>query len=267
MFNQWTAKRIQTKWGRRTAYYKQIGKNEWLCVEPSSAKSFLVSYSIFENDKIVARPMQGEFYNPNYAKRQADKWVESGDHLTPNEHSPQVINQRQFQEAFFKIWMSAWQTRFGNNPTILGETLSHHQWNVAGVMIFLFYPLTTNEIYTALFHDIAEGLLGDMNTYAKDDYPEMAAEYEKVEVQLRREWGVNMECLTPKEHARFKAADRICASMHLILSGRGEEEKEAWFAEGGTRDRVLKPFSDAEVVRITPFINKLREMAHNGRRI
>ena len=94
--------------------------------------------------------------------------------------------------------------RYAMNPDLarLGQTLGHHQWGVATLLLTLFPNCRKDVLAEALLHDTGEpGVGADMASPAKRRYPEIATAVAMAEYVERRRIGTLVEDLTNAEHA------------------------------------------------------------------
>jgi hypothetical protein len=131
---------------------------------------------------------------------------------------------------------SGYVKRYHSNPDIahLGDTLAHHQGQVAQI-IFALHPNPSLElIYEALHHDVGEMDVGDMGALAKQANPDLRATLADLETQSRISQGCPPKWLDTDERAWLKLADRLQAYKHVqhvaphLLRDNGWPECRRW---------------------------------------
>ena len=143
--------------------------------------------------------------------------------------------------------ISTYRTGFGQryavNPDLArhGQTLGHHQWGVATLLLTLFPDCRKEVLVEALLHDTGEPGAGcDMASPAKRRYPEVATALAMAEYIERRQIGTLVEDLTDREHAQVRLCDGLEAYLYVsvvapwVLAGAGwpemriRLEQQAW---------------------------------------
>jgi len=136
--------------------------------------------------------------------------------------------------------MGTYQTgfaqRYATNPDLArhGQTLGHHQWGVATLLLTLFPDCRKEVLVEALLHDTGEPGVGcDMAAPAKRRYPEIATALAMAEYIERRQIGTLVEDLTEIEQAQVILCDGLEAYLYVsvvapwVLSGDGWPEMRA----------------------------------------
>jgi hypothetical protein len=96
-----------------------------------------------------------------------------------------------------------------------GDTVATHQRRVTelcrDLAAFIRHPLHDSDLlYAAAKHDMAEAVLGDVPSPAKERFPALAAAYAKAELQVLTEMGLNWN-LNRKEHDMLTLCDKLDA--------------------------------------------------------
>lgn len=126
--------------------------------------------------------------------------------------------------------------RYAMNPDLArrGQTLGHHQWGVATLLLTLFPNCRKDVLAEALLHDTGEpGVGADMASPAKRRYPEIATAVAMAEYVERRRIGTLVEDLTNAEHAQLRLCDGLEAYLYVatvapwLLAGDGWPEARA----------------------------------------
>ena len=108
---------------------------------------------------------------------------------------------------------AAYIKRFHTVPAIgESQTVSAHSWGVATLLNELFEDSSKELILAALYHDVAETLLGDMPATSKWTYPELAAAMQRAEEKAEATIGIEF-ALTGEEYMRLK----LCDMLELIM--------------------------------------------------
>jgi len=135
-----------------------------------------------------------------------------------------------------QIHRSGYVRRYHSNPDLAahGDSLAHHQGQVAQI-ILEFHPAPSIDlIYEALHHDCGESDVGDMSATAKAENPELAAMLAASETLRRARMGCPERKLTDTDARWLKWADRLQARRHVshvaphVLTGDGWPEQAAW---------------------------------------
>ena len=136
--------------------------------------------------------------------------------------------------------IGTYQTGFGQryamNPQLArhGQTLGHHQWGVATLLLALFPDCRKEVLVEALLHDTGEPGVGcDMAAPAKRCYPDIATALAMAEYIERRQLGTLVEDLTEIEQAQVILCDGLEAYLYVsvvapwVLAGDGWPEMRA----------------------------------------
>lgn len=114
------------------------------------------------------------------------------------------------------MWAGGNTRRFHTVPTILTDTVGHHSYNVACIIMYLRPQASTALLRAALKHDVAEHVLGDMPAPAKRKLPgyvngptaeSFREVFGKLEDKESSDAGVPVELLTSEEEWLLKFAD------------------------------------------------------------
>ncbi len=133
-------------------------------------------------------------------------------------------------------YQTGFAQRYAVNPQLarLGQTLGHHQWGVATLLLTLFPDCRKEVLVEALLHDTGEPGAGcDMASPAKQRYPEIADALAMAEYIERREIGTLVEDLTEIEQAQVHLCDGLEAYLYVsvvapwVLAGDGWPEMRA----------------------------------------
>jgi 5'-deoxynucleotidase YfbR-like HD superfamily hydrolase len=136
----------------------------------------------------------------------------------------------------WRLYRTGFVQRYSTNPEMAwtGQTLGHHQWGVAVLMLRLF-PEDANlaVVWEALHHDTGEMGACDASAPAKAKYPDMAKAVHAAEWNERFEMDVHEAVLTGRETAILKLCDRLESYLFAavrtpwVLSGDGWPELRA----------------------------------------
>jgi 5'-deoxynucleotidase YfbR-like HD superfamily hydrolase len=103
--------------------------------------------------------------------------------------------------------------RFHTESLIREDTIGHHSANVAGIIMYLYYPEipSGNLLAAALCHDVAERSTGDVPATAKWVSPELKKALIKMEVLLHEESNIHFPdyILSNDEVNILKFADSV----------------------------------------------------------
>jgi len=133
----------------------------------------------------------------------------------------------------YQLYRTGFVQRYAQNPDMAwtGQTLGHHQWGVAVLLLSLF-PDDVNlaVVWEALHHDTGEMGSAEASYPAKQKYPEMAEAIGGAEWNERFEMGVPEASLTDRETDMLKMCDRLESLLYArvrtpwVLSGDGWPE-------------------------------------------
>lgn len=122
----------------------------------------------------------------------------------------------------YDLYRTGFVQRYAQNPEMAwtGQTLGHHQWGVAVLLLRLFGDRVDNlaVVWEALHHDTGEMGSCDASAPAKRRHPAMAAAIAEAEAVERVELGVCEAALTEDEAAMLKFCDRL--ESYLFASVR-----------------------------------------------
>jgi len=103
--------------------------------------------------------------------------------------------------------------RFHTVQTVGGTpTVGAHSWGVAVLLDEIWQDCTKTLLQAALYHDVAEAILGDVPATAKWDYPTFANAIAEAEAEIEKEMGFTF-MLTTEQKARLK----MCDMLELVL--------------------------------------------------
>ena len=108
---------------------------------------------------------------------------------------------------------SGYVKRFHTLPTI-GEvqSVSAHSWNVTLLINELFPDCGKQLLLAAMYHDVAEVIIGDMPATTKWKYPELAEVLSQAERKVEEELNIQF-ALTEREKIILK----MCDMLELVL--------------------------------------------------
>jgi 5'-deoxynucleotidase YfbR-like HD superfamily hydrolase len=93
------------------------------------------------------------------------------------------------------------------------QTVGAHSYAVSVLLNQLWPDSSKQLILSALYHDVAEVILGDIPATAKWGYPELRKAFEKAETQVMKSLELDF-VLTKKEKDRLKMADMLELVMY-----------------------------------------------------
>lgn len=136
-----------------------------------------------------------------------------------------------------RLYRTGFGQRYAMNPEMAwtGQTLGHHQWGVAVLLLELFPDCSMATLKEALLHDTGEpGAGADVSAPAKAKYPMLAEAAEIAELAERAEMGVPWtNRLTEEEDDRIILCDKLEAYLFAktrcpwVLGGAGWPEGKA----------------------------------------
>lgn len=135
----------------------------------------------------------------------------------------------------YDLYRTGFVQRYAQNPEMAwtGQTLGHHQWGVAILLLRLFGDrVNLAVVWEALHHDAGEMGSCDASSPAKQRHPTMATAIAEAETIERVELGVCEAVLTEDEAAMLKFCDRL--ESYLFASVR-----TPWVLEGAGWPEVL----------------------------
>lgn len=121
----------------------------------------------------------------------------------------------------YDLYRTGFVQRYAQNPEMAwtGQTLGHHQWGVAVLLMRLFGDrVNLAVVWEALHHDAGEMGACDASAPAKNRHPRMAEAIAEAEAVERVELGVCRAVLTEDEAAMLKFCDRL--ESYLFASVR-----------------------------------------------
>ena len=106
------------------------------------------------------------------------------------------------------IWAGGYTERYHTTHTILRDTVGHHSFNVAAIIMTVWPDASAKLLRAALLHDVAEHKTGDMPAPAKRamGIREVFSDYEQEAMAYA---GVSYPELTPEEEWALKYADAL----------------------------------------------------------
>lgn len=160
----------------------------------------------------------------------------------------------------FELIRSGLVRRWHTNPDLAhsGETLGHHQWVVANLVLWFHPSPSMALVKESLRHDVGELKAGDLSQPFKARNPELAAEHSRLELSFRDEI-CGTEFLTEEEAGWLKLCDRLAAYVWMLGAAPHLRHQAGWrsdmewiFAEAEKRDR-----RSAVALLINPFLKRL----------
>ena len=128
-------------------------------------------------------------------------------------------------------YQTGFAQRYAMNPQLArhGQTLGHHQWGVATLLLTLFPDCRKEVLVEALLHDTGEPGVGcDMSSPAKRRYPEIATALAMAEYVERRQLGTLVEDLTEIEQAQVILCDRLEAYLYVSVTAPWVLADDGW---------------------------------------
>lgn len=112
------------------------------------------------------------------------------------------------------MWDGGETRRFHCYRPLMEDTVGHHSYNVACIIMFLWEDASARLLRAALKHDMAEHIVGDMPAPAKrslPDYPDSTfrEEFGFMEDRMMARAGIIVEHLSPEEQWCLKLADSM----------------------------------------------------------
>jgi 5'-deoxynucleotidase YfbR-like HD superfamily hydrolase len=158
------------------------------------------------------------------------------------------------------VYDSGFVQRYAQNPKMAwaGQTLGHHQWGVAVLLLALF-PDEANLalVWEALHHDAGEMGSAEVSYPAKRKHKALAGAAADAEWEERFQMGVPEAVLAERETAMLKLCDRLesllFASVRTpwVLAGEGWPEMREGVVEMavdlGVADAVERLLTEAGV--------------------
>ena len=132
-----------------------------------------------------------------------------------------------------RLYRTGFGQRYAMNPEMAwtGQTLGHHQWGVAVLLLELFPACTRETLVEALLHDTGEpGAGADVSAPAKAKYPMLAEAVAGAEFCERAEMGRGADETSMCDHEAINLCDRLEAFMFTrvrnpaVLAGNGWPE-------------------------------------------
>lgn len=104
--------------------------------------------------------------------------------------------------------------RYHAEPDVPPQTVSEHSWRVA-IILHHLWPDRSYLLASALYHDVAEGLMGDLPAPIKR-WPGIKDALTGLETDYERLLGINEELLSD-DAARLKCADYLELVAYCVL--------------------------------------------------
>ena len=135
-----------------------------------------------------------------------------------------------------RLYRTGFGQRYAMNPEMAwtAQTLGHHQWGVAVLLLELFPDCSMETLKEALLHDTGEpGAGADVSAPAKAKYPKLAEAVTDAEHAERAELGATWSLLHVREHLAIELCDKLEAYLFAktrcpwVLGGDGWPEGKA----------------------------------------
>lgn len=130
-----------------------------------------------------------------------------------------------------KLYRTGFGQRYAMNPEMAwtGQTLGHHQWGVAVLLIELFPDCSMATLREALLHDTGEpGAGADMSAPAKAQYPDLAVAVALAELNERSDMGVPKDVSFPCDHLAIMLCDKLEAYMFARVRCPHVLSRDGW---------------------------------------
>ena len=109
-------------------------------------------------------------------------------------------------DTYKKIRAGGLVRRWHTIPTINDETVAHHSWGVATVLLELWPDCSRDLLIAALYHDVHEHVTGDIPKPAFWRSPELGTLVDCIKDEVNRELGI-LPSLTIEEQKQLAIAD------------------------------------------------------------
>jgi len=119
------------------------------------------------------------------------------------------MNREQMKRS---VYLSGWVRRYHAWPTLNEQTVGHHSWRVATLIIEIFGMPRAEVLAYALWHDCGEMFSGDLPFMVKTAVPGLADAMKLAEAVGLEHLGVKLPELSKLERAQVKIADLL--EMH-----------------------------------------------------
>lgn len=141
--------------------------------------------------------------------------------------------------------------RYHAHPGIAPQSVAEHSWRVAVLCAYL-WPDRPQLVTAALYHDVAEGLFGDLPAPAKRALPPAAADaLAEIETEYERYLGIERHAgsLCVEDYRRLKIADYTELCLHVYE--KNTEDERLVFRNGvGYVGKLLAKLERGERERI-----------------
>lgn len=130
-----------------------------------------------------------------------------------------------------KLYRTGFGQRYAMNPEMAwtGQTLGHHQWGVAILLLELFPDCSMATLKEALLHDTGEpGAGADVSAPAKAKYPALAEEAHIAEMNERSEMDVAQDLSFPCDHLAIMLCDKLEAYMFARVRCPHVLSRDGW---------------------------------------
>lgn len=121
-----------------------------------------------------------------------------------------------YQDLYMKL-KTGMVRRCHTMPSVEYQTIGHHSWGVAMILLNVHPNPSVQLLKAALQHDMSEQWLGDMPATAKWRFKSLQAAYNEAEATIESEQGLAVE-LTEIEQNWLKAADLLELMYWCLLN-------------------------------------------------
>jgi len=144
-----------------------------------------------------------------------------------------------------KVLESSGVMRFHSVPGVTMQSIAEHSWGVA-LLCQKFMPYCSKDlILTALTHDCAELMTGDVPAPAKWKSHNLKSELDGMEMEVDSKWGIVFDLADYREHVLLKICDAL-EGMNYCLSRREHGEVGASAPFQAWSNHLLKTFDLSE---------------------
>ena len=129
-----------------------------------------------------------------------------------------------------RLYRTGFGQRYAMHPEMAwtAQTLAHHQWGVAVLLLKLFPDLSPVLLEEALLHDTGEPGTADASYVAKQAYPALAEVLDECEAVERADLGVPETYLTDEERAQLELCDRLESYLFAKIRAPHVLERPRW---------------------------------------
>ena len=185
---------------------------------------------------------------PSSEKRPLLKFLDSMNRPTLPESRDEDTLESWDQERSLLTILSGQTTRWHMHPCMPPQNVADHSWHVAIILSLIDPDCSANDLKTALLHDVAELVHGDISAVVKRSDAAMAKSHNEAEAATLFRWTGH----DGKHTHAIKVADKLADLWQFALQSRlGNREATQGFMKHLTwlQELDLEAFPNAVILR------------------